>query len=250
MAKKTYWKVLLRRNLLTKEVENDFIAEVSTIGNTLKNEDIAASIVAARSELRLETILSVLNARDEIVREALAQGSAVQDGCVHISPRVSGNWVGISHAFDPEVHKISMDVAPTAEMRAVLDTVGVEVLGEKNSGAYIGLVTDISTGKTDGTITPDEDVMVTGDRMKILPEDEAGLGVFFVDESGGEHPVTRKLSENTPKKLLFRVPALADGLYTLKVVTRFSKSSVLLHEPRTITYDFPLTVLTVQTPPV
>ncbi|MDR0411240.1 MAG: hypothetical protein LBH75_04615, partial [Treponema sp.] len=64
MAKKTFWKVWLRPNLLTKEVENDFIAEVSTIGRTLKNEDIAASIVAARSELRLETILSVLNTRD------------------------------------------------------------------------------------------------------------------------------------------------------------------------------------------
>jgi hypothetical protein len=43
-----------------------------------------------------------------------------------------------------------------------------------------------------------------------------------------------------PKKLVFRVPFLAPGSYTLKVVTWFSSSVHLLKEPRTITYEFPL----------
>lgn len=242
MAEKAIWKVWLRRNLLTKDVENDYIAEVSTAGNTLRNEDIAARIVAARSELRLETILSVLAVRDEVVREAVVQGSAVQDGVVRIAPRVSGNWIGVSHSFDPSLHRIGVDVSPGAETRAALETVGVEVLGEKDSGAYIGLVTDLSTGKTDGTITPDEDAAVTGNKIRIAPEGEAGLGVFFVDSTGAEHPVTRRLAENQPKKLLFRVPALSAGTYTLKVVTRYTHGGSLLNEPRAITYDFPLTV--------
>jgi hypothetical protein len=246
MAKETFWKVWLRPNLLTKDVGNDFTAEVSTVGKTVRNEDIAKRIVAGRSEQRLETILSILTARDEIVREALSQGSAVQDGCARMAPRVSGSWIGASHVFDPSVHKIGLDMSPSVEMRSVLETVGVEVLGEKDSGAYIALVTDTSTdtstGKTDGTITPDEDVIVTGDKIKIAPEDEKGLGVFFVNEKGEETPVTHKLAENNPKKLIFRAPALADGVYTLKAATRFSSSSVLLQEPRIITYEFPLTV--------
>jgi hypothetical protein len=184
MAKKTFWKVWLRRNLLTQNVENDFIAEVSTAGSTLRNEDIAARMVAARSELRMETILSILQSRDEILREAVAQGSAVQDGCVRIAPRVSGSWLGVNHGFDPAAHKITLDVSPSAEMRATLETVGVEVLGEKDSGSFIGLVTDVTTGKTDGVITVDEDIIVSGDKIKIAPEDEAGLGVFFVAADG------------------------------------------------------------------
>lgn len=188
MAKETFWKVWLRLNLLTKDVENDYIAEVSTIVRALKNEDVARRVVAARSELRYETISSILTVRDEIIRDALAQGNAPQDGVTRMSPRVFGNWIGASHAFDPKVHKIRLDVSPTAEMRAVLETVGVEVLGEKNSGggAYIGLVTDVSTGKTDGTVTPDDDVIIAGDKIRIAPEDEAGLGVFFVDASNAQ----------------------------------------------------------------
>ena len=68
MALSYFWKVWLRPNLLTQDVGNDYIAEVSTIGNTLHNEQIAQRIVQGRSELRLETIVSILAQRDEIVR--------------------------------------------------------------------------------------------------------------------------------------------------------------------------------------
>jgi hypothetical protein len=253
MAKKTFWKVWLRPNLLTKDVENDLTAEVSTAGNTLRNSDIAARIVAGRSEFRLETIAGILQTRDEIVRDALAQGSAVQDGCVRMAPRVGGVWIGVNHAFNPSEHKLTLDVSPSPEMRAVLETVGVEVLGEKDSGAFIGLVTDVTTGKTDGTITPDEDIIVTGDKIKVAPGDdtgfEAGLGVFFVDETGAETHVTRKLTENNPKKLVFRVPPLAEGAYTLKVVTRYTHGAQLLNDPRSLVYEFPLTVKSPQPAP-
>jgi hypothetical protein len=243
MAKKTaVWKLWLRRNLLTTDVENDYTAEVSTAGDTLRNSDIADRIVAARSELRPETILSILTMRDEIARDALVQGSAVQDGCVRISPKVSDSWIGVSHTFDPAAHEIGLAISPTAEMRAALEGVSVEILGEKDAGAFIGLVTDISTGKSDGTITPEEDLEITGDKIRIAPEDEAGLGVFFVGVDGVEHPLKHKLSENLPKRLIARVPTLGTGAYTLKVVTRYTHGSYLLNEPRVIVYEFPVTV--------
>jgi hypothetical protein len=242
MAKETFWKVWLIPNRLTPDIDIDYFAEVSTAGATLHNKDVAARIVAERSELRLETILSILTARDEIVRKALLQGTAVQDGCVRMAPRVSGVWLGVSHAFDPQAHKLGFDVSPTADMRAALETVGVEVLGEREGTGYISLVTDISTGKTDGSITPDEDLLIAGDKLKVTPDDEAGLGVFFVDAQGTDHPVTHRLTENLPSKLIVRVPALVPGAYTLKVVTRFSNSTTLLKEPRAISYPLPLAV--------
>jgi hypothetical protein len=242
MAEKPVWKVWLVRNALTKEIENDWVAEVSTMGNTLRNEDIAARIVEGRSELRLETIKGILAERDEIVKQALVQGTAVQDSCMRASPRVSGAWIGTAHPFDPKSHRITLDIIPTQEMRVALEHVKVEVLGEKDGGAYIGLVTDIATGRTDGVITPDEDILVNGDKIKIEPDDEPGLGVFLVDASGVEHPLGRKLVENLRKKLVFRAPSLAPGSYTLKVVTRFTGSKKFLKEPRVITYEYPLII--------
>jgi hypothetical protein len=82
-----------------------------------------------------------------------------------------------------------------------------------------------------------DDIIIEGDKLKIAPDDEAGLGVFFVDTGGVATPVTRRLTQNDPKHIIARVPALAAGQYRLQVVTRFSSSAVLLKEPRVIEYD-------------
>jgi hypothetical protein len=241
-TQKYFWKVWLRPNRLTKDVDNDYIAEVSTNNKTLRNADIAQRIVKGRSELRSETIESILSERDQIVLEALQEGTAVQDGCSHISPRVLGAWIGAEHKFDAKVNRMSLDMTPSAEMREALSYVGVEVLGVKDSGAYIGLVTDLSTGATDNTITANEDIQIDGDKIKIAPEDTAGLGIFFVDEDGMETPVTHRLAMNTPKRIIARVPALEGEKYTLIIRTQFTKGYALLNDPRTITYEFPLTL--------
>ena len=249
MAKKFFWKIWLRLNTLTKNVDNDYIAEVSTVGNTLRNEDIARLIVKERSELRYETILSILNERDAAVRDTVLGGSSVQDGNIHLAPRVTGNWIGTDPAFDPKEHKITLDATPTAEMRKALEDVGVEVLGKKaDGGAIIGLVTDILTGKTDGTVSVGGDIVITGDKIKIDPLGEEGLGVFFVDTYGTEIPLDHPVTENNPKKIICRLPVnvMVGGVYTLKIVTRHSNGTTYLKNPRTILYELPLTAVTPQ----
>lgn len=248
MAKRFFWKIWLRLNTLTKNVDNDYIAEVSTVGNTLRNEDIAQIIVKERSELRYETILSILNERDAVERDALLNGSSVQSGNTHLAPRVLGNWIGANPVYDPKEHKITLDATLTVEMRKALEEVGVEMLGKKaDGGAIIGLVTDVLTGKTDGTISVGGDVIITGDKIKIAPTGEEGLGVFFVTENGTEIPLDHPMTENNPKKIICRLPLnVTDGIYTLKIVTRYTSGITTLKTPRTILYELPLTAVTPQ----
>ncbi|MDR1371698.1 MAG: DUF4469 domain-containing protein [Dysgonamonadaceae bacterium] len=246
MAKLHYWKVWLRPNTLTKEADNDYFAEVSTTGYTLRNEDIARIIVKGRSELRYDTILSILNERDAAERDALSNGSPVQSGNMRLTPRVTGKWTGTDHVYNPAQHRITLDAVQTVEMRRTLEDTGVEVLGKKiDGGAIIGLVTDVMTGKTDGTIIVGGDVIITGDKIKIAPAGESGLGVYFINEYGDEIALDHPASENTPKKIICRLPAdiTAGGVYTLKIVTRFSNSSTYINDPRIILYDIPLTAV-------
>lgn len=234
---KFFWKVWLRLNLLTKDKDNDYIAEVSTVNTTRRNEDVARRIVELGSEIKYDTIVNIFNQGDDIRRQMIQNGESVMTGCCRMSPRVSGAWLGSSAKFNSAVHKITLDITPTAEMRESLTLVGVEVLGVKGDGAFIGLVTDTVTGLTDGTVTANDDIRIEGDKIKIAPEGEAGLGVFFVNEAGAATPVTRRLTQNDPKTIVARVPALPTGDYTLRVVTRFSSSSQLIKDPRTIEYN-------------
>jgi hypothetical protein len=235
------WKIWLRQNFLTRDVENDYTGEVSTIGHTIHNEDIANRIVKERSELRYETILSILNERDGIVLESVLGGSSVQDGVVHIAPSVTGLWIGTDRTVDPSLQKPSVSISSATALREGLANVKMEIIGMKDSGAYIGLVTDAATKAIDGHITPGGILVITGDKLRIAPADDPEMGIFFVDENGGKTPVTQ-ISQNDPKRLTVLTPSLPAGTYTLQVVTRFSNGSTLLNVARTIVYDLPLIV--------
>jgi hypothetical protein len=234
-----FWKLWLRPNLLTLDADNDYIAEVSTIGNTLRNEDIARLIGAEGSEIKYDTLLSILNQSDRIKREKLVEGSSVLDGVCHCTPRVLGNWIGSAAKPDPATHRATINAVPSAEMRKSLEQVGFEILGVKDSGARIGLVTDLSTGKTNGSVTANEDILIEGEKIKIAPEDETGLGVFFTPDNASPIPVSHRLSRNDPKHIIARVPnSLIKGKdYRLEIVTRYTGGHTLLKEARTLVYE-------------
>ncbi|MFT4070462.1 MAG: DNA-binding domain-containing protein [Dysgonamonadaceae bacterium] len=231
-----FWKIWLKLNLLTKDVDNDYTAEVSTVGNTKHNEDIAREIIREGSEIKYDTLLSILNQSDRVVRQFVQQGNSVQTGNVRISPRVSGMWIGANAKYDPTVHKITADTILTADLRTALTQVGVEMLGVKDSGAYIGLVIDTVTQLTDGTITAGDDICIEGDKLRVAPEGIPGIGIFFIDSAGVSTQVTRRFTQNDPKKIIARVPTLPAGEYTLQIATRYSNSSTLLNEVRLIEY--------------
>ncbi|MDR1337094.1 MAG: DUF4469 domain-containing protein, partial [Tannerella sp.] len=215
-----FWKVWLRPNQLTKEVDNDYIAEVSTVGRTLHNADLARLIAESGSEIKPDTILNILHRRDELVRGKLQEGYSVQDGVSRVSPRVSGNWLGAAATFDPQIHHLSLDMTETVEMREALTHVGIEVLGVRDAGAFIGLVTDVATGRTNGVITSGDDLVITGHKIRVEGvEGETDTGIFFRSEASGEiYPVTHRLTQNDPKKIIARAPALPAGKYVMTIV--------------------------------
>ena len=228
MANEYYWKVWLRPNLLTKDDDNDYIAEVLTQKDTLHNENIANAIIKEGSEIKYDTLLSIIKQRDRIVREHLMMGYSLLTEVCQYTPRITGPWGGETAKFDPAIHKLTLDIVPSAEMRDALSKVGVEVLGAKSEVGRIGMVTDTFTGLSNGSITPNEDILIEGDRIRINGADSS-VGIFFVSEDG-------------PSRIIARVPALTDGKYRLRIVTQFSKGVTLLKSPRTIEYKLPLTV--------
>lgn len=242
MANEYYWKVWLRPNLLTKDDDNDYVAEVLTQKDTLRNENIANAIIKEGSEIKYDTLLSIIKQRDRIVREHLMLGYSVLTDVCQFTPRVAGKWDGETAKYDPTIHKLTLDIVPCEQMRLSLTQVGVEVLGAKGEVGRIGQVTDTFTGLSNGSITPNEDIMIEGDRIRINGSDSS-VGIFFVSEDGKTTtPVTRRLTQNDPSRIIARVPALADGKYTLRIVTQYSRGTTLLKSPRTIEFKIPLTV--------
>lgn len=237
-----YWEFTLRDNPLTKDNTQDCIAEVESGPKTLTKEDTAKEIKRTGSELKYPTILSVTSQDSDIILEALLNGDSVITDLCQFRPRILGAFANAEAQFDPAIHRLTFDITPTKKLREALKS--VKVIKKKTGRAdvaRIGLVVDTLTGLFDGSITANDDIMITGTNIKIKG-DEAVTGVFFVAEDGTTTKVTRRLTQNDPSKVIARVPTLANGSYTLRIVTQFSQSSTTLKEPRTIEYSTPLVI--------
>ena len=242
MAKKKFvWEVYLRPNTLTKDNDRDCIADVHAHVSTQRNEDIADIITKERSEFRKETILSILGLRDKAVKDLIQQGAAFMDGLVQISPRVSGVWETENSAYDEKIHKRTVDLIPTADLRTALDAIGVKVLGAKETSARITAITDTATGLNDGTLTIGDDIIIEGDKLKV-DEKDAAQGVFFKAADGTEHKTTRRLSVNKPGQIIARVPgSLSAGKTTVIVRTKYTSGGKPLADMREIVFKLACT---------
>ena len=245
MAKKKFvWEVHLRPNTLTKDNDRDCLADVYAHAATQRNEDIADVITKERTEFRKETILSILSLRDKAVKDFIQDGLSFMDGVVQISPRVSGVWETENAPYDEKIHKHTVDLVPTADLRTVLDAIGVKVLGAKETSARITEITDTVTGLKDGTLTIGDDIIIEGDKIKV-DERDAEQGVFFKTADGTEYKTTRRLSVNNPSQLIARVPKeVPAGAVTVIVRTKYSGSGAPLKELREVVFKLPCTAKT------
>ena len=239
--KKSVWEVYLRPNTLTKDNDRDCIADVHAHTATQRNEDIAEIITKERSEFRKETILNILNMRDKAVKDLIEQGVSFMDSLVQISPRVSGVWKTENSAYDEKIHKRTVDLIPTADLRTALEAIGVKVLGVKESSARITEITDTATGLKDGTLTIGDDISIEGDKLKV-DEKDAEQGVFFKTADGTEYKTARRLSVNLPSQIIARVPKeIPAGTVTVIVRTKYTGGAIKLKEVREITFKLSCT---------
>jgi hypothetical protein len=243
---KFLWKVWLRPNRLTQN-PSDYVAEVDTAGTTRRQSDIIDRIAAEGSEVKPETVKAVLDRANAVKQEFLLQGYSVFDDFIHLTPRVTGSWMGTEHFTDGH-HKVTVDAVASKALHEQFKQVGVEVLGVADSKARIMLVTDVATQQIDGTVTCGDDIVIAGQKIKLagLPQPdgslEPGINVFFVAADGVTVTPAVRVSENNPARIVARVPAdlTAGQNYRLRIVTRYSTGFTLLKEPRTIEYELPL----------
>ena len=236
--KKSVWEVYLRPNTLTKDNDRDCIADVHAHAATQRNEDIAEIITKERSEFRKETIMNILNMRDKAVKDLIEQGLSFMDGLVQISPRVSGVWETENSSYDEKIHKRTVDLIPTADLRTALDAIGVKVMGTKEESARITEITDTATGLKDGTLTIGDDIIIEGEKIKV-DEKDATQGVFFKAADGTEYKTERRLSVNLPSQIIARVPKeVPEGNVTVIVRTKFTGGASPLKTVREIIYDY------------
>lgn len=222
------------------EKEGDYIAR-PTVNTTIRNEQIAERIVEERTEYRPETIANILDLADKKKAEAIAQGCSVIDGVGQYLVGIKGVFDGPSDKFDPARHSLAVSYNPGQVVRKLFADTAVNVTKAATTGPIIGKVIDLKTGNMNDTLSPGKIVQVNGSNIKIAGSVE-NLGLFFVSEDGTTVTHSELLSANSPTEVTGLIPALADGLYRIRIVTQYASGGKLTKEARTADFPILLTV--------
>jgi len=233
-------KAWLKRNLLTSD-PNDYSAVVESNGS-INSEGIIDGIMNDGSEISRETIVSIVNRYNNKATDLVLSGYNVNTGLVYMRPVIKG--VFYNKTWDPEVNSVYVSITQGADLRAAIAETTVEILGEQPIPIEILALTDLSTGKTDGSLTKGRNAEIKGSYLKIEGEDEA-CGISFTNTSTKEITKleTADLALNEPSRLLILVPAtLEAGEYELSVTTQYSGGGKLLKQSRSITFEIPVVI--------
>lgn len=243
-TKKVYeWEFDLEEYLMTQDVLEDYVARMKT-RRSLTEDDLIVEITAERTDIRPETFRMCNQLMSEKIIEKVCDGHIVSTATATYTPTIPGVFQGTSGVVDTSKNIPTVNVSPSTAMREALKSVKLKFsqLVRSMGGARIGLVRDVTTDKTDGTITPGGIVDVTGNKIRCINAEGTGMGVvrFFNAETREEVETVSLLAINDPKRIMFTAPALADGAYILQVETYFSTSVTRLKQARLI--DYPVTL--------
>ena len=237
-------EVYLYENFLTPD-PNDYVGRVETT-RTLGLRDVCeSSVLRGGADINASAMFHASELMFKEMAYLLCDGFSVNMGYFSISLKIRGVFTNPTDTFDAKRHSLLFQITPGELLRRELPNIQMKMMGVKKDAMYIALVTDTATGLEDGTITPNDDILIQGTRIRIAPDDgsEPGIGIFFIATDGTVTPVTRRLTQNDPSKVIARVPALAPGSYTLRIVTKYINKKDLLKNAISANYDKPLIVV-------
>ena len=233
-------KAWIRKNQLTDD-PNDYMASVAVSGS-IGVSDIVDELQKEGMEIKRETVIDIISRFNRKAADLVLSGYNVNTGLVYMRPVVKG--VFYDKTWKPETNPVYIAINQGLDLRnAVAETV-VEILGEQADPLEILSITDNTTGKTDGTLTPGRNAELKGSYMRIAG-DNPDCGIYF--KNVATQAITKlapgDIVLNEPSRLLILVPAtLNKGEYELILTTQFTSGNITLKTPRTVIFGTPVVV--------
>jgi hypothetical protein len=230
---------VLEENLLT-EAPDDFRAQVVNVKSRTQS-DIIDRILHIGAGLTRSDVVSVLEAEKQVVCGMVEEGDAVTTDLFNAFPSMPGVYDGVTDSYDPSRHHVKINLQPGTALRdAVTRIKPKKVIGGIVTITVIA-VTDVKTGSVNHLITPNRNLRITGQKLKLAGEQ---AGVFFINADGMRTQVDPSdVVLNHPTELLVITPNLPVGAtYKLEVVTQYGGTGKPLKTPHSTVFNKILTV--------
>jgi len=236
-------KAYLYDNLLTKDNPNDFIGRTVSERSLNVKQICEAAVSRGGADV---TAASMEHATDLFLKEMayqLCDGYSVNTGYFTAGTQIRGVFDSPTETFNRQKHSILFQFNQGEKLRAEIPNIEISILGVADASSVILQVTDVKSGTVNDLLTPERNLKIAGNKIKVAGDNPAN-GIYFVNTTTEVRTAVEASDVviNNPSELIVIIPAIPAGTYRLEVVTQFTNNSILLKEPRTAVFDKILTV--------
>jgi hypothetical protein len=228
----------LHENLLTERTD-DYSAQ--THASAVYTREQFIELMLQRGTLVTKTdIVAVLNNIEETAKYIIENGGQLNLPLFNTSFSISGVFESILDSFDPNRHKLHVNIHNGTLLRDAEKTIKPTKVNAPVPQPQILEVKDSVSGQVDTVLTSGGAVEINGINIKIAGDSQE-VGLFFVNGSGVETKAIT-IIQNKPAGIIALIPTLEAGKYHIKIATQFSGHKDL-KEPKITIYGKALGVL-------
>lgn len=232
-------KYSLTENLLTAQPDDYNARPQDVKSHDLKS--IISQMLEKGSTITRADILAVLNNFFEVAGTITANGEAINTDLFKTNLSITGVFDGAGDTFDKSLHTIKVNTNAGKVLKDALTKIQVEKTTAPEAIPHILEVKDSVSGSVNDQITSSGVLEITGSLLKI-EGDNPDNGVYLVASDGTKNKVAT-LVDNKPARLFVILSTLTAGEYTLQVTTQYNGGGSGLKQPRTGTFNKPLTIV-------
>lgn len=217
-------KYYLQNNPITPD-PNDQSARV--ISNQVHDlESIIKEMLKRGSTVTEADVMAVLKVFFEVVTDEVAEGNNVNLPLVNIKPSVNGVFTSATDSFDASRHITKASVTAGILLNEKMSNAKVEKTTQATATPVLIEFMDINSQNTNSILTSGGIGQIIGEELKFNPSN-AAEGIYFVATNGTATKVA-VVASRTEGKLMFSIPTLAAGRYTLEVRKGYGSTTIVV----------------------
>lgn len=217
-------KYYLQPNPITPD-PNDQSARV--VSNKVHDADsIANEMLKRGSTITKADILAVLNVFFTVVSEEVADGNSVNLPLMNIRAGVTGVFTNVTDSFDAARHIKKANLSSGIDLIRKMNDAKVEKVSVPTAAPALIEFTDVNSQTVNSILTPGGIGQLVGEELKFNPANTAE-GIFFIATDNTVTPATI-MASRTEGKIVFSIPALPAGDYSLEVRKGYGVSTIVV----------------------
>ena len=217
-------KYYLQPNPITPD-PNDQSARV--VSNKVHDIDsITKEMLKRGSTITEADIRAVLNVFFSVVSDEVADGNSVNLPLVNIRSGISGVFTSITDSYDASRHIKKANLSAGIDLIRKMNEARVEKINVATAAPELIAFTDVNSQTNNSILTPGGIGQIVGEELKFNPAN-AAEGIFFIATDGTVTPATI-IASRTEGKIVFSIPTLIAGSYTLEVRKGYGTTNIVV----------------------